>query len=196
MKQLCMDSSYKHLILGLYQDDQLVDGIAVEAFKRQSETIFVELNQLLKKVGWTYRDIDEVIITKGPGSYTGIRIAMTIAKVLCTQMEKACYTISTMQLYAGMKTANVLLDARGKRAYVAHLENGEIQGETLILPVDALPAFLKDHPGTCFGDGELVEQTFETPDFLSNFIQVPREKVNNIHALVPDYLKESDAYKV
>ena len=123
MISLCMDSAYKQLVLGLYKDQELLAGISLEAFKKQSETIFVELNRLLKETNLDYKDMDRVIITKGPGSYTGIRIAMTIAKVLCSQMHKDLYTISTMQLYAGIeKQANVILDARSQRAYVAHVE--------------------------------------------------------------------------
>ena len=103
MISLCMDSAYKNLIIGIYKDDKLLAGVAREAFKRQSETIFVELNALLAKTGLDYKDIDRVVITDGPGSYTGIRIAMTIAKVLCSQMHKELYCISTMQLYAGLE---------------------------------------------------------------------------------------------
>lgn len=49
MLSLCMDSAYKNLIIGLYDENGLIDGIAFEAFKKQSETIFVELERLLKK---------------------------------------------------------------------------------------------------------------------------------------------------
>lgn len=196
MISLCMDTAYKQLVLGIYQDGALLDGIAKTAFKRQSETIFVELNALLKRVNLTYKDIDRVIITEGPGSYTGIRIAMTIAKVLCTQMHKELYCISTMQLYAGMDaSANVILDARGQRAYVAHLENGEIVGQTTILSLEDTKAFLEAHPGTLYGDGQLLGLESKEPSYLENFIQVPARKIENIHALVPDYLKESSAYK-
>ena len=139
-----MDSAYKALVLGLYKDGTLIDGVSIEAFKKQSETIFVELNQLFEKTGLDYKDVDEVIITDGPGSYTGIRIAMTIAKVFCTQMHKTLKCISTMQLFAGMdESANVILDARSKRAYVAHLEKGVVVGETQILEVDQLEEFIK-----------------------------------------------------
>ena len=156
----------------------------------------MELNALLKRVNLTYKDIDRVIITEGPGSYTGIRIAMTIAKVLCTQMHKELYCISTMQLYAGMDaSANVILDARGQRAYVAHLENGEIVGQTTILSLEDTKAFLEAHPGTLYGDGQLLGLESKEPSYLENFIQVPARKIENIHALVPDYLKESSAYK-
>ena len=93
--------------------------------RNKVKRFFVELNQLFEKTGLDYKDVDEVIITDGPGSYTGIRIAMTIAKVFCTQMHKTLKCISTMQLFAGMdESANVILDARSKRAYVAHLEKG------------------------------------------------------------------------
>ncbi len=190
-----MDSAYKHLVLGLYRDQEFIDGVAMEAFKRQSETLFVELNGLLEKNGLTYKDIDRVIITDGPGSYTGIRIAMTVAKVLCTQRKIALDCISTMQLYAGMDCANVILDARSHRAYVAHVENGQVVGDTQILDVDQIPAFIQAHPGTLYGDGYLIGQESKEAKFLENFIRVPSRSIENIHALVPQYLKESDAYK-
>ena len=197
MISLCMDSAYKQLVLGLYEDDALLAGISLEAFKKQSETIFVELNKLLGQTKLDYKDIDRIVITKGPGSYTGIRIAMTIAKVLCSQMHKELYTISTMQLYAGLEpSANVILDARSHRAYIAHLEKGKIIGGTQILDLEEVKKFLEAHPGKVFGDALLSET--ETSNFLKNFIDLKAEyqKVENIHALVPDYLKESDAYKV
>lgn len=199
MISLCMDSAYKHLVIGLYKDKELLDGVSFEAFKKQSETIFVELNQLFERTNLDYKDVDRIIITDGPGSYTGIRIAMTIAKVLASQMKKELYCISTMQLYAGLEpSANVILDARSKRAYVAHLENGKIVGDTKILTIDELPAFLEENPGTLYGDGYLVEMEAHENQFLKNFIELENEyrKVENIHALVPQYLKESDSYKV
>ncbi|MGI6511428.1 MAG: tRNA (adenosine(37)-N6)-threonylcarbamoyltransferase complex dimerization subunit type 1 TsaB [Catenisphaera adipataccumulans] len=195
MLTLGMDSAYKNLVLGLYDDEHLIDGIAKEAFKKQSECIFPELNDLLKRNHTDYADLDRVIITDGPGSYTGIRIAMTIAKVLCTQMPIELDCISTMQLYAGMETGNVLLDARGHRAYAAHVENGSVQGQTLILPVEEIPAWLDAHPGKLFGDGYLVDRPADHSDLLENLIQVPHRKIDNVHALVPQYLKASDAYK-
>lgn len=197
MISLCMDSAYKQLVLGLYKEDTLLAGISLEAFKKQSETIFVELNKILEQANLDYKAIDRVVITRGPGSYTGIRIAMTIAKVLCSQMHKELYTISTMQLYAGLEpSANVILDARSHRAYVAHLEKGKIIGGTQILDLEEVKKFLEAHPGKVFGDALLSET--ETSNFLKNFIELKAEyqKVENIHALVPDYLKESDAYKV
>ena len=124
---------------------------------------------------------------------------MTIAKVLCSQMHKELYTISTMQLYAGIeKQANVILDARSQRAYVAHVEDGQIQGNIQILTLDEVKEFIETNPGILLGDADLMGQDVQKVDFLKNFIELEPyyEKVENIHALVPDYLKESDSYKV
>lgn len=198
MISLCMDSAYKNLVIGLYKDKELLQGVSIEAFKKQSETIFVELNRLLEAAHIDYKDIDRVVITDGPGSYTGIRIAMTIAKVLCTTMHKDLYCISTMQLYAGKEaSANVILDARSQRAYVAHVEDGKIIGNTTILPIDEIDAFLESCPGSLMGDAYLVNREVKPSNFLKNFIELEDRyrKIENIHALVPQYLKESDAYK-
>ena len=63
---------------------------------------------------------------------------------------------------------------------------------------EELDDFLNSCPGTLFGDGYLIGKETKQPDYLKNFIELEDmyRKVDNIHALVPQYLKESDAYKV
>lgn len=198
MLSLCMDSAYKNLIIGLYDENGLIDGIAFEAFKKQSETIFVELERLLKKNDLDYKDFDQIVITKGPGSYTGIRIAMTIAKVLSTQMGQTLKTISTMQLYAGKEEkANVILDARSSRVYAAYLENGKLIEGPKIITLDQVGSFLEAHPAPVFGDAYLIGQQGQSSDFLKNFgdLLLNAQRVENKHTLTPEYLKSSEAYK-
>lgn len=198
MRILGMDTAYKQLVLGLYEDGKLIDGCSESAFKKQSEELFPRLNELLRKNGWTYKDLDGIVITDGPGSYTGIRIAMTAAKVLASQLGLDLYTISTMQLYAGKEEAvNVILDARGGRVYAAHLENGQGSEPTQIVPLTELEAWLEARPGRLVGDTYILKQESEEPDFLQNIIDLQPDwvKAENVHALTPDYLKDSSAYK-
>ena len=198
MRILGMDTAYKQLVLGLYEDGKLIDGCSESAFKKQSEELFPRLNELLRKNGWTYKDLDGIVITDGPGSYTGIRIAMTAAKVLASQLGLDLYTISTMQLYAGKEEAvNVILDSRGGRVYAAHLENGQGAEPTQIVPLTELEAWLEARPGRLVGDTYILEQESEEPDFLQNIIDLQPDwvKAENVHALTPDYLKDSSAYK-
>lgn len=101
MKTLVMDTALEKSGDRSFEDGNPVEGLSKEAFKKQSESLLAELEVLLRKAGWSLKDIDEVIVTDGPGSYTGLRIAMTTAKILGTQSHAKVRTISTLQLYAG-----------------------------------------------------------------------------------------------
>ena len=79
MITLCMDTSSKFLVLALIQEDELIGKRCLSSWKRQSEMIFPQLTELLAECGLTPKAIDQVVVTKGPGSYTGVRIAMTVA---------------------------------------------------------------------------------------------------------------------
>ena len=81
MKTLCMDSAHKHLVIVLIEDGKIISACEKECWKRQSETLFPELINCFEEAKWSVDDIDEVVISDGPGSYTGVRIAMSIAKV-------------------------------------------------------------------------------------------------------------------
>ena len=119
MLTLCIDTAYKYLSLALIRDDQLLYGIDEECFKHQSEMVFVKMQELFENAGIRPNDIDSICISDGPGSYTGVRIAMTIGKVIAAVNKIDLYTISTLQLYAnGEKDTMVILDARAKRVYV------------------------------------------------------------------------------
>ena len=141
----------------------------IEAFKKQSETIFVELNKLLKKVNLDYKDIDRVIITDGPGSYTGVRIAMTFAKVLGSICNKEVYTLSTLQLYAGKKECMVLLDARANRCYFAKYKDGQPIIKDCIKTNDEIREML-DSDCIIKGDLHLFNREDNYQDIVNNFI--------------------------
>jgi len=199
MKTLCLDSAHKYLVIGLYENDTFVCGCANLSWKKQSETIFPELMRLMGEAGWDSDDLDEVVLTDGPGSYTGVRIAMSVAKVLCTRKHIPLYVISTLQLYAGLKEhAMVIMDARSSRAYVGFTHKGAFCSAETILTLDEIKDIVSKEQYHLYGDFDLLNKEAEHADFLHNFIALRPyyRKVENIHTLIPRYLKESDAYKV
>ena len=120
MITLCLDTSHKYLSIILIKDNKILDSYSELCFKKQSEYIFVKLNQLFDNNKLVPKDISAICISKGPGSYTGVRIAMTIAKTICSLTDIKLYTISTLRLYANnLSNTLVLMDARSKRAYYA-----------------------------------------------------------------------------
>ena len=179
MLTLCIDTAYKYLTLVLMEDDKIIDSISFECFKRQSEEVFVYLDKLFNESKVDKKDIDAMCITKGPGSYTGVRIAMTIAKVLCQVKGIKLYTISTLRLYAGNhEKTMVIMDARANRAYV-----GVYDKENCLLEDCAME--LKD-----------IDKEDVAPNIPECFLACKNlfEEVENINHLAPEYLKESTAY--
>ena len=127
MISLCMDTSYKKLVLVLIKDGQMIDFVEEDCFKKQSEVITQRLDDMLKKHDIRPLDVDEICVTKGPGSYTGVRIAMTIAKIMGAMAKIPVYTLSSLQLASGgLKQCLVLMDARSKRAYYGIVDEGKI----------------------------------------------------------------------
>lgn len=193
MITLCMDTSHIYLVLGLIKDGKLIDSYCEPCHKQQSEKIFPELIQLLEKNHISQDEIGEVVITKGPGSYTGVRIAMSIAKVLCATKNLPLYTIGTLRLYAGDENGRVLLDARGNRAYTAVYQDGAEVEAANVKYLEDIQDDLK-----IIGDGELIGKETYYPNLAENFLKVKKDwhLEENVHTVVPEYLKEREAYFV
>lgn len=198
MKILCMDSSHKHLVIVLIEDEKIIAFHEEECWKKQSETLFPALISLMDKCNWTAENLDKIIITDGPGSYTGVRIAMTVAKVLCTRKNIPLYCLSSLQLLAGLKEKVFsIMDARSKRAYCAFLENGNIIGDEMILTLEEIQEQLRTYQGEIVGDVSLIGKDDKIQHLAEHFKElIPfARKIDNIHILTPRYLKEQEAYK-
>ena len=200
MITLCMDTSSKFLVLALIQEDELIGKRCLSSWKRQSEMIFPQLTELLAECGLTPTAIDQVVVTNGPGSYTGVRIAMTVAKVLCSTANLPLYALPTLELIGAGKTkAAVLLDARSQRAYFGMIENGRLSGKEEVLSLSEIQARIDNADGLeLVGDCSLLGLEDCYPDLAQAFLTTRSQwqKVENVHLLVPEYLKSADDYLV
>ncbi|MFR0979755.1 MAG: hypothetical protein ACLSFJ_09970 [Holdemania filiformis] len=82
MITLCMDTSSKFLVLALIEEDRLIGKRCLSSWKRQSE-IFPQLTEVLEECHLTPRR--STVVVQRTGSYTGVRIAMTVAKYYARQ---------------------------------------------------------------------------------------------------------------
>lgn len=192
MKTLVIDTCHKNLVVGCFEDKKRLSSFSERAWKKQSEHFFGALNECMDKAGWMPEQIDRIVLTDGPGSYTGERIAMTFAKVLCTQRNIDLYKISTYMIYAGTQSCEVMLDARSGRAYCGVCENGMLVSEC----IKTLDEIKKDKEKGILivGDTDLIGDEIQEVDFTSNFMAVKEhwQKVENVHTLTPHYLKSKE----
>lgn len=193
MLTLCIDTAYKYLSVCLIKDDKIIASSSEECFKRQSEEVFVALDRIFNEANINPKLIDSICISKGPGSYTGVRIAMTIAKVIGEVLNIDVYTISTLKLYAANKpNTMVIMNARADRAYVGIYDEGKTIMDDCILTIDQTNASKYN----VVGDGSLVNKEDNFINICEAFLNTKSnwQKVDNIAYLVPEYLKESESY--
>lgn len=129
MVTILLDSSNTNLSVGIARDNLLLESISYEAWQQQSEYMIPELNKLLEKYGVKMDEIKEVIVAKGPGSYTGVRIAITIAKTIATALDAKLYAVSSLRVQKDRKSPSIcLINARSGRSYI-----GVYEGEKTLL---------------------------------------------------------------
>ena len=136
MLTFAMTTTTKLAGLSLYEKDKLLGEIHVEMAKTHSTTILEQIDSLLKWTGKKLDEIENVIVSIGPGSFTGVRIAISVVKGLFFGKNVNFYEVNELdalgfQGYYNLKInleneENVkiysLIDSRKEKVYCAAYE--------------------------------------------------------------------------
>lgn len=199
MTSLIMDTSNQYLLVALYEDGQCLESIQEMGSKRQSENAIPYLETLLKKYHKELLDIDEMIITRGPGSYTGERVAMTIAKTLSVIAPIQIKVISSLAAYAGFKHCVSVIDARSQKVFVCAYDNGKPLMKEQLIPISDFALLMKDYEDFLIvGQSDVVGYPIHEVDLAKHMYELSlnEEPIENVDALVPCYLKDVEARKI
>ena len=193
MISLFLDTSTKYLCIGIAKDHKVIYKFQQEAIKKQSELTIPFLQNALSEVNISLDDIDEVNVTIGPGSFTGIRIGMCIAKVLASMKNIPLKAISSLNAYASLGKKIVILDAKAKRVYLGIYNNNEKVIDECVVEIETLKEMLNDYPDyDVVLDSFLIEKESENIDVIENMnrISLTTSVIENVDSLVPIYLKD------
>ena len=147
---LLLDSSNTSLTVGLAKKDGVIDSISYEAWQSQSEHMIPEINNILEKHSIDKDDIAGVVVATGPGSYTGVRISLTIAKVMGVSLGVDVYPVSSLQILKNGKITSICLEnARSNRSYVGVYENEKCILPDQIMTNDEVKTYISEHPDYC-----------------------------------------------
>jgi tRNA threonylcarbamoyl adenosine modification protein YeaZ len=184
-----IDSSTATLFLGLLKQGQFLDAHVETLDRLQSEWMMPRLIDLLQRHHYLLHQVDAIVVGDGPGSFTGVRLALTLVKTLALLKPTNVYPIQSLQLMAVHPTSAVWLDARGGRMYL-----GVYQGTKIILDASIHPQTDKTDIETRHPKAKWIDasQAFSSPRLIVAQAQAWIEHtkpINDIHKLNPRYLK-------
>ncbi len=129
-----------------------------------AENLHVFVGEILKEAGITFKDIGSVAVSKGPGSYTGLRIGVSAAKGFCYSLNIPLISVDTLQAMALQVAGKVkedvlycpMLDARRMEVYCA-VYNKDLEPvlpvRALVLDERSVSLFKLQRPVCFFGEG-------------------------------------------
>ena len=201
MRILYIDTSSSYLYAGIVEEQKLLCEVKKEFAQSLSEEAMPEISKLFEKKALKPNDIEKIIVVDGPGSFTGIRIGITIAKVYAWSLNIPITTISAleaMSISTNTKKVRVpMINAR--RGYVfaaAYDENNEIIIKPKHQKMTDLFEQLKEKDYLIITNDEFeIEHEFinYNPDILRIVTYFNDKETINPHAVNPEYLKLTEA---
>jgi len=119
---LAIDTTAEFGSLALCEADRVIEEVAIHSPDGFAHVVFGALQGLLSRHGLPITGIDRIAAASGPGSFTGVRVGLTLAKGLAFAMGKKVVTVSVLKAMASFGTGKlraVVMEARRGEVYAA-----------------------------------------------------------------------------
>ncbi|MET3700118.1 tRNA threonylcarbamoyladenosine biosynthesis protein TsaB [Bacillus oleivorans] len=223
MNVLAIDTSNYALGIAIINDKKVIGEYITNMKKNHSIRVMPAIQRLLEDCDLSPMDLDKIVVAHGPGSYTGVRIGVTIAKTLAWTLKIPLVGVSSLEILAADHLffpgiICPLFDARRSQVFtgIYRYEDGRLNlilGDQLLLLPDLLNELKKRNECVLFvgNDVELhqeriVEELGEKANFAPFTHQNPRPSLlakigldqkgvtgDALHAFVPHYLRLAEA---
>ncbi|MDT8336373.1 MAG: tRNA (adenosine(37)-N6)-threonylcarbamoyltransferase complex dimerization subunit type 1 TsaB [Candidatus Izemoplasmatales bacterium] len=191
LKQLAIDTATKYIYLSLIIDGVEKQFVYEEGINNHSVTIIPFIENILNKEGLKLSDINQIIIGIGPGSYTGVRIGVTVAKMIGYLNNLEVYTVSSLALIASHSNnpyVLALIDARRGNAFMGLYRNVDNKLEKI--SEDVLDN-IENYQSDINIDYDIIEDGKpQIGKILNSNLLI---KIEDIHNLTPNYLRITEA---
>ena len=208
MKVLAFDTSSKALSLAILEDKQVLAETTINIKKNHSITLMPAIDFLMASLDWTPKDLDRIVVAEGPGSYTGLRIAVATAKTLAHTLNIELVGMSSLLALVPRQQEGLLvplMDARRNNVYAGFYENAKpVMPEAHLSFAEVLEQVKDAEQVTFVGEVEsFVEQIQEhlpqadyqetLPNAANLALWSWNKEADSLHDFVPNYLKRVEA---
>ncbi|MCM3478321.1 tRNA (adenosine(37)-N6)-threonylcarbamoyltransferase complex dimerization subunit type 1 TsaB [Caldibacillus thermoamylovorans] len=220
MNILAIDTSTNVLGVGIASNEKIIGEYITNIKRNHSTRVLPAIDFLLKDCGMDIKEINKIIVANGPGSYTGLRIGLTIGKTLAWTLNIPIVGVSSLKLMAASARyfdgyISPVMDARRGNIFTGLYEYKEGKLMQAVddqhIPTEEWCKLLKtfDKPVLFLGNDVviheqvIVNQLAKQVQFAPITVNIPKPgelallakdlKEENVHSFAPNYLRLTEA---
>ena len=195
-----IDTTSDYLYSCIYQDGKIL----IELKKKLDHDLSVysvdEINKMMESINIKPNDIAKIIVVTGPGSFTGIRIGVTIAKIFAYTLNKKITTITSLDAMAeSIETDDLIvpiIDARRGYVYAKIIDHDNIILDDSYISLEKLLLMLhglnKEYQVITNNNFDFKTQPY-SPNFKKIIEKFKNKECINPHLVNPTYFKLTEA---
>lgn len=179
---LCIETSTTVCSVCIATEERVLAIREINDGYTHAENLHVFINELIEELGIALKELSAVAVSKGPGSYTGLRIGVSAAKGFCYALKIPLIGVDTLRaMAASVANEDVyyvpMLDARRMEVYCAVYDQAlstRLAVQALVLDENSIKTFELDKPVCFFGNGmpkaRTLLQTLPRTIFLDDVV--------------------------
>ncbi|MBM7553248.1 tRNA (adenosine(37)-N6)-threonylcarbamoyltransferase complex dimerization subunit type 1 TsaB [Thalassobacillus pellis] len=217
MNILAIDTSNQVLGVAILKNGEIAGELMTNIKKNHSVRLMPAIDQLMKDTDTIPANLDRIVVAKGPGSYTGVRIGLTTAKTMAWSLGIPVVGISSLEFLANQGSffngyICPFFDARRGLVYTGLYDNGGqiVKEEKNILFTDWLRELRQEGKPVLFLSQDFAKHQESIEEYLGDLAVIPElqwhiprpgalavlgaeREPDPLHALVPNYLRLVEA---
>ncbi|HKI32573.1 MAG TPA: tRNA (adenosine(37)-N6)-threonylcarbamoyltransferase complex dimerization subunit type 1 TsaB [Gemmataceae bacterium] len=139
LRLLLIETSGRAGLVALAEGESLLATRRLDESRHQARDLAPAIADLLASAGWKPRDVSAIVVSRGPGSYTGLRVGVMSAKAFAYAAGGALLAIDTFAVIASQAPADanpldVIADAQQQKVYLQRFERGAPVSPLVIRP--------------------------------------------------------------
>ena len=189
MKYLFIDSATTNLVVAIINDGKIAYIYNNNDNHDTSCKMMLVLAEAFDKAGLKPQDIDRIFAVTGPGSFTGIRVGLTVAKTMAYTLNIPIVPISSLEVMASGNGGTALINARRGYVFAGTYDNdlNNVYPDSYVLMNDSLA---KPYISYDNFDFETIKPDIDVLKVVKNH---ENDEAVNPHTINPNYLKLTEA---
>ncbi len=196
MNLLWIDTASQACSVAIGNKDKLYDFETLPVKQGQAESLAVVIQQILLSNKLKANDIQKIVVTQGPGSFTAVRIGLSVARMLAQVLHIPCLGISNFELmYQQLQYQKLFSSLKGHKALSIHsfrhnpfiqlCQSQGLEGE----PMNACAEMIKNHQlQTIITNSPKDAEFWESYNIKPYLLNTIEDKAGFLHYLIRHYI--------